>query len=278
VEGLALDFFIMFSSVASLLGSAGQGNHAAANAFLDALAFHRRARGLPGLSINWGAWSAVGAAARRQIGGRIAARGLGEITPENGLAALDQLFAWPRPQVGVVPVDWQVFRRQFPEGQEPPFLSDQLVGTQAAVRPTPEAATESGIVERVRKAAPGERREIIARFIRDQVGKGLGLDPAQPIDGNQPLVALGLDSLLAVELRNALSRGLGFTRRLSATLLFDFPSISALADHLLATIVEAQPAATPAPAPRRAAATVDEGEIAALTDEEAEALLLEELE
>jgi len=130
----------------------------------------------------------------------------------------------------------------------------------------------------VRRAAPGERRALITQFIRFQVVKGLGLDPAQPIDGDQPLSALGLDSLLAVELRNALSRGLGLTRRLSATLLFDFPSIAALTEHLLATIVEAVPAPMPAAAARSAAAKADETEIATLTDAEAEALLLEELE
>lgn len=134
----------------------------------------------------------------------------------------------------------------------------------------------------MRTAAPGERRSLIAQLVREQAIKGLGLDATKPIDGDKPLAAMGLDSLLAVELRNALNRGLGLTKRLSATLLFDYPSINALTEHLLVTIVE--PVAAPAaaasvsvPVAIQSTPRADEDEIAALTDEEAEALLLEEL-
>ena len=278
LEGQALDFFVLFSSVASLLGSAGQGNHAAANAFLDALAFHRRALGLPAVSISWGPWSSVGAAARLQVGGRLAARGLGEIPPDEGLAALDQLLAWPRPHVGVVPIDWRVFGQQFAEGMEPSFTGALTEAAKAVVRTPKKAQPALSIVERLQRAAPGERRDIITRFIRDHVAKSLGLDPAQPIDEAQPLAAMGLDSLLAVELRNALSRGLGSNLHLSAALLFDYPSVGALAEHFLTVIVKDETRSAPvADSPTDATLTDDEG-IARLTDEEAEALLLKELE
>jgi hypothetical protein len=273
-----LDGFVMFSSAASVLGGAGQGNYAAANAFLDALAFHRRAHGLPALSINWGAWADVGAAAQRQIGRRIAERGWGEIPPDVGLAVLDHVLGWPRPQVGVAPIDWQAYGRQFGDGP-PPFLSELA----SAARPPADSASAApapaeNLADRLQGAAPGERRMLVERFVRDQVVKTLGLDPARPLDGDVPLAALGLDSLLAIALRNALSRGVGSSRRLPATLLFDHPSVNALTEHLHDTLVVAAPAAAPQAVTRAATVDVSDAQIAALTDEEAEALLLEELE
>jgi hypothetical protein len=304
LASIDLDFFVLFSSLASLLGSKGQANHAAANAFLDALAFHRRTRGQRALSINWGAWSGVGAAATRHIGDRIASGGWGEISPETGLAVLEHVLGWPRAQVGVAPIDWLAYRRQFVDGPVPAPLSELMANatprsrgektTASATASTTASTTAAGaattIADRVRSASPGEQRAIIAQFVREQVAKGLGLGPTQVVDPDQPLASLGLDSLLAVELRNALNRGIGLPRRLPATLLFDYPSIGALTEHLLGAIIEAKPAtpATPAASADAPASTsndmsaarssaVSEKDIADLTDEEAEALLLEEL-
>ena len=107
-----LDFFVCFSSAASLLGWAGQGNYAAANAFLDALAQHRRAVGLPALSINWGPWRTLGMAASlgERERARLAESGLGAIDPAEGLAVLGELLETDEPQVAVLPVDWPKFR------------------------------------------------------------------------------------------------------------------------------------------------------------------------
>jgi polyketide synthase 12/myxalamid-type polyketide synthase MxaB len=274
-QDMPLDFFVMFSSVASLLGSAGQGNHAGANAFLDAFAFHRRARGLAALSVNWGAWSDIGAAARRRIAGRIATRGLGEIAPAAGLAAFDRVLTWPAAQVAVVPMDWQLYGRQFPGAQAPPFLADVM---QQAMERAPRVSSQApatSFVDRVRAAAPSEQPVLVAAMIRDAVVRGLGLDSSQGIDPHQPLGALGLDSLLAVELRNALSRALGLPRPLPATLLFDYPTLAGLAEYITTTVIGAAPPGSPLPKPAAAAGFED---IALLTDEEAEALLLQELE
>ena len=115
-----LDFFVLFSSAASLLGSAGQTNHAAANAGLDALAHFRRGRGLPAQSINWGAWSDVGTLASRRLEGILAERGLGTISPEAGLQVLDQVLRIGAPQIGVIPVRWSQFLGACRPGDDPP--------------------------------------------------------------------------------------------------------------------------------------------------------------
>jgi polyketide synthase 12/myxalamid-type polyketide synthase MxaB len=265
---LPLDFFVLFSSVASLLGSPGQGNHAAANAYLDALAWHRRADGLSAVSINWGAWSSIGAAARGGVGERLALRGIGEIAPEDGLAALQSLLVWPKPQIGMVPIDWSVYRRQFASGSEPCVLTEVLAEAPAATSGPAPAPFQAGFPQTLAAAASGERRPLLIELIRTEVIKGLGLQADKQLPLNEPLSALGVDSLLAVELRNALSSALGLARRLPATLLFDYPSISALTDYLLANVVAVPQAATLTP---------DEASIASMTDEEAEAMLIKEL-
>jgi len=119
----ALDFFVMFSSTASILGSSGQANHAAANAYLDALAHYRRAQNLPGLSINWGAWSEVGSAAKMGIDAQLDAKGIGMIPPRLGLDALERLVSSPAVQVAVMPVDWQAFVKSRAHS---PFIGDLL--------------------------------------------------------------------------------------------------------------------------------------------------------
>ncbi|MBL8164704.1 MAG: SDR family NAD(P)-dependent oxidoreductase, partial [Anaerolineae bacterium] len=146
--GQPLDFFVMFSSVASLLGSSGQGNHAAANAFMDALAYHRQASGLPALSINWGAWSEIGAAAERNVAGRASEQGMGTISPADGLTILDRLMRGDAPQIGVTPMDWPKFLRAFGD-DTPPFLRamvKQKAASSAAAPTVAEAAPAKPVI------------------------------------------------------------------------------------------------------------------------------------
>ncbi len=244
---------------------------------------------MAGLSINWGAWSDVGAAADRNIGDRIASSGWGEIPPDKGIAALEYLLNWPRAQVGVAPIDWPTYARQFGD-DAPLFLSDMIEANRArtsqAARSAPSGATAKSsmstvgptIAERVMTVSPGERPVLVEKFVREQVAKVLGIPANRDVDLEMPLVGMGLDSLLAVELRNSLNRNAGLSRRLPATLLFDYPSISALSEHLLALMIEVAtislpPATAPAAAVHApeaataAAISVDEIDIAEMTDE-----------
>ncbi len=236
-EGLPLDFFVMFSSVASLLGSSGQANYAAANAFLDSLAHYRRSRGLTALTINWGGWSEVGEAARSEIRARMRATGLLPISPAQGLAALEQLLQQPRldgapAQVGITPIDWPTFVQHIVSGEVPPFLS-QLAGRTPA--PAPTAAAANGTLRRVLEEAPvSERTKQLSLHVSEQVAQVLGLANGTLLSAEQGFFALGMDSLLSLELRNRLQASLACA--LPGTLTFNYPTIAALVGYLAETI------------------------------------------
>ena len=221
-----LDLFVLFSSTASLLGSPGQSNHSAANAFLDSLAEHRRGLGLSGLSINWGAWAHVGAAAHNDVDNPFL-NGVGAIEPAQGLRLLEYLLDQESPQVGVLPIDW---KRLGSHRFESPFLSALLHKREG----TGEAA--GGFLKKLQAAARDERMELLTVFVKAQLMDVLGLDEAIQVDRQQGLFDLGLDSLTAVEFRNRIQHGLDFS--LSATLAFNYSSIDAIADHLRDELVD----------------------------------------
>ncbi|MFI6230390.1 SDR family NAD(P)-dependent oxidoreductase [Micromonospora echinospora] len=281
-RGLDLDFFVLFSSVASMLGSAGQGNYAAGNAFLDLLAAERRRQGLPGLSVNWGPWRGAGMAAGVDDDRQWALRGMGLIDPERGVAELAAALGQPRAQVGVVAVEWGAYLRQYPTGLRPPLLDDLAATTADAGGPAAGGADHRALLTLLADAAPDDRHDLIVGHVRDLAARVLGLTAAHTLDTRRPLNELGLDSLMAVELRNALS--LSVDRSLPATVLFDYPTVDALAGFVAGELQPAEPAEPTGPPPTRAAAPVVDtdrdawlAEIEQLSDAEVEALLEQEL-
>lgn len=236
-----LDFFILYSSTAALLGSPGQSNHSSANTFMDALAHHRQSRGLPALSINWGIWSQIGSAAERKADEWMLSQGIGTITPESGKQILNQVFAQEKAQIAVLPIEWGTYLSQF---KTAPVWLSRLVeeARKKGTRNKPSTASQPKVStsqtsnkawrEKLTNVPPNQQRQYLLEHINIQVVKAIGLDAGQQIDPRQPLNELGLDSLMAVELRNILTSSLQLERSLPATLVFDYPTINALTDYL----------------------------------------------
>lgn len=235
---LPLDFFVLFSSIAAVWGPAGQSSYAAANAYLDSLADARRSQGLPALSIDWGGWSQVGMAARGVAAERMTAHDMQAITPDAGVRALDHAMRQQAAQLVIIPVDWPAFLGRFPADRIPPLLS----GLRGEPQPSPAAEEPQGrpvLLERLAAAATGNRRRILAAYLDEQVRLALGLAQQVPLDPVRPLGELGLDSLLAIELRNRLSGAVGSV--LPATVLYDYPTIEALAGYLADEVLNLPP-------------------------------------
>jgi acyl transferase domain-containing protein/NADPH:quinone reductase-like Zn-dependent oxidoreductase/thioesterase domain-containing protein/acyl carrier protein/SAM-dependent methyltransferase len=198
-----LDFFVMFSSITSLVGNPGQGNYAAANAFLDGLAHYRRALGRPALTVNWGLLSEVGYAARRQeIQEHLARLGLSGITPAQATEALGFLLPSDVVQVGVANLDWKKWSASALGVRSPRYAE---LARQQEKQPPGEG---QGIRESVLSAAGDRKLDLVTRYVREQAAKviRIGVDK---LDVKRPLTDLGLDSLMAVELGLRLEKQLG---------------------------------------------------------------------
>ena len=262
----ALDFFVLYSAAAVLLGAAGQGVYPAANAMLDALAAHRHAAGLPALSVAWGAWAGAGMAAR---GGQAwAARGLMPLQPTQAFAALERLLRAGATHAAVLPIDWSRFLARAPAGVDRGFF--EAVATQGAAAP----ALAASVPAELRALPAAQRADALQRHLRERLLQVIGAAPTLAVDPRAALKDVGLDSLMAVELRNTLARSLGLA--LPATLLFDYPTLETLTARLagLLGLVEQSVAAVEQGSVDTAAAD----ELAGLSDAEAEALLLAELD
>jgi acyl transferase domain-containing protein/acyl carrier protein len=227
--GLDLDFFVLFSSSTGLLGSKGLGHYAAANTFLDALAWKRRASGRPGVAINWGVWDAIriDTAEGQRV---VQASGLRPMPSERALAALGRLLASERPQTAVAAVDWSSLIPVFEAKRRRPFLERLRA---AATPAAPAAPARAGVLDRVRQAKPRDRRDMLVDYIRGEAARVLGNDPAH-VDVKQGLFDMGLDSLMSVELKSRLQKGLG--HKLPTTLTFNYPTVAAIADFVLSDV------------------------------------------
>ncbi|WP_424888868.1 type I polyketide synthase [Streptomyces sp. XH2] len=229
--------FVMYSSVSGVLGSAGQGNYAAGNVFLDALARHRAARGLPAQSLAWGAWAQgsgmTGTLSEADMR-RIAASGVPPLSAGQGLALFDAATA--SGETYLVPVGPVATGTRVP-GEVPPLLRGLLKGarrTAAGATGGAEAAATLG--HRLREARPEERTRLVTDLVRTEAAAVLGHGSPDAVDARREFRDLGFDSLTAVELRNRLTAATGL--RLPATLVFDHPSPTALAGHLVPRLVD----------------------------------------
>ena len=273
----SLDFFVLFSAAAGLLGMPGQGSYAAANVFLDALAHYRRGAGLPATSIDWGAWDGLGMAQSPEATRSLSARGLKFMSAAQGVAALWQAVADDAAQRAVLPIDWNRFRERAGKAAMP--LIAECVGSRVKEEATPTAPKEAAVADiatRLTQAPKQARSRMLTDAVIAQVRKTIGLASDQPIDERQPLQELGLDSLMAVELRNALAALTG--RPLPATFAFDYPTVEAITRHLLALLLPEQAAPAVVRSRVEKPTLVTDASVAALSDDEAAELLLQELD
>ncbi|WP_020659292.1 type I polyketide synthase [Amycolatopsis benzoatilytica] len=228
---LPLSAFVVFSSIAGVFGSAGQGNYAAGNAFLDALMQRRNAEGLPGVSLAWGPWAQTGGMTSELSDAdleRVARSGILLLSPERGAALFDAALAAGETIVLPVRLDLPVLRTR----DEIPALLRGLIRTPA--RRAAGSATAAGLVRRLADLGGTERRAELLDLVRTQVATVLGHDGSDEIDPGATFRDLGFDSLTAVEFRNRMNTGTGL--KLPATLVFDYPTPDVLAEHLLDTL------------------------------------------
>ncbi len=237
-----LDFFVMFAAGAGLLGSAGQAVYASANTFLDGLAQHRRARGLPALSIDWGPWADVGMAAAVSQGtrNRWQALGVSSLHVSQGLNAMESALRSGQPQVAALAIDWRTLATRLADDSVPPILR-ALVETEASSRSaTPVGANgpeveRGGLAALLRETPAVDRESVLRDHLMREVVEVLGLERDMVIPMDQGFMELGVDSLMATELSNRLQRRLGVF--LSPTVAFEHPTLAALTAHLWTDVV-----------------------------------------
>ena len=230
-RNLPLDLFVLYSSAASLFGSPGQASHVAANSYLDALAHHRRALGLPAQSINWGPWSEIGSAATEATERIMGERGIGMMSPEFGIGALSLLLQRPDlTQVGVVPIDWSKFSHTGAIA-DPLFVSLVQSDEKSRMRHVLGDNLENGDWQEKLQATPiGQRESLLTQLIQAELAEVLGYPENELPSSQTGFFDLGLDSLMAVDLKNRLIGHLGF--EVSPTQLFQNPNVASLATQL----------------------------------------------
>ncbi|PTL78225.1 type I polyketide synthase [Vitiosangium sp. GDMCC 1.1324] len=238
----SLDFFVLYSSMSGLLGLPGQGNYAAANAAMDALAHYRRQQGLPALSVNWGPFSEVGlAAAHSNRGERLAYRGMASFTPKQGSSLLERLLGEGAVHVGAVALDVRQWLEFFPSA------ASLRIWDELAAERSEGQRGRSDVLLDLRRASAGERLGMLEGYLRERLAQVLRIDPSR-VGRHEPFRGLGLDSLMSLELRNRIEATLDL--KLSVTLLWAHSSLTALATYLLDQLGFApkqHEAVTPAP-------------------------------
>jgi len=264
--GDSLDFLALFSSGASMVGSAGQGNYSAANAFLDALAHDLNRKGrVRTLAVNWGPITDTGFGVTpegRSLFAIWERRGIKGITPRQVLEALELLLPQEVAQMGVMRTDWELLRQTYSELLSAPWASE--------LAPLAPAEDRPDMSQMLTDAPASERKQILVAHLQQQVSLVMGFRPEEAPDPQQGLFELGMDSLLALELKNRVQFGVKCD--FPATAVFDYPSIDSLADYLLREVLSLDvPHISPAGWDWAEADIV--GQIEKLSEEEVKALL-----
>ncbi|MEW2417708.1 type I polyketide synthase [Streptomyces sp. NPDC046866] len=232
--GQELDAFVLYSSAASTFDGSGQGNYAAANAYLDGLAAHRRAQGLPGLSLAWGLWDPEAGGMASDLTAadlqRMARTGVLPLGSARGMALLDAALTGPHAQVLPAALDTRALEQRARRSDLPAILRGLV--RPAVVRRTAAAADsgDAGLAERLAVLAPADRDRLLLDLVRRHVAAVLGYSGAHEVSPDRPFKEVGFDSLTAVEFRNRLAGEAGV--RLPATLVFDYPTPAEVADFL----------------------------------------------
>ena len=222
-----LDFFVLFSSVIGVLGAPAQANYAAANAFLDALAHLRRSKGLPAQSIDWSGWAEIGMAAEASPNGRSIISEVGTLSPEQGVEALGRLLEADEPQVAVLPFRWGRWRELFPSFSRSPLLRE-LVEAEVDEDRVAQAA-DVAAASRILAAGENERPGLIAAYLQQELARVLETEP-EALDVDAPLTHVGLDSLMALEVKNRVETTHGI--ELPIVGLIEDPTITNLATQV----------------------------------------------
>ncbi|MFI0768457.1 type I polyketide synthase [Streptomyces sp. NPDC021218] len=253
-EDAGLDAFVLFSSIAGVWGSGGQGAYAAGNAFLDALAEQRRARGLPATSVAWGPWAEGGMAAEGDAEEQLRRRGLPPMAPELNMVAFQRVLSRQETAVTVADVDWERFAPAFTAARPRPLIDDlpQVAkalrgGTEGESAGTAAADGASALRERLAGLAVADRKDAVLEVVRTHVATALGHASADEVGAGRAFSELGFDSLTAVELRTRLGATTGL--KLPASLVYDYPTPAALAEHLLTELVPDGPGHGPGHVP-----------------------------
>ena len=222
---IEMDFFICFSSIASVVGWAGQSNYAAANAFMDALAHYRRALGKPSLSINWGPWGGAGMAANldeKDIQ-RMKDAGMEALSAEQGFNAMITLMESRVPQAGVFDINWSLLNKQYPDPEQKTLLKDFFA--EESVSQTLD------FIDQLKSAPDDLRVSILEEKVSALLADVLGMDSADNIDKNRIVFEYGMNSLMAMDLKNRLQRTLKI--RLPATLVLKYPTVNAMVESII---------------------------------------------
>jgi acyl transferase domain-containing protein/SAM-dependent methyltransferase/acyl carrier protein len=270
---MSLDCFVLFSSVSSIFGNPAQGNYGAANAFLDSLAHHRRALGLPSLTINWGVLGGEGYVARNErVAEFLAKQGTTELTPGEVISILESSLRSTGPQIAAIRVDWTKWRSFFRGMQANPMFERIF----AAVEGEGSSSVTSDWRNRIEAAAPAEKEAVIAQAVREIVGSVLRVKP-DTLRNDQPLTDLGLDSLMGVEIENSLEAAIGVA--LPPTSLMRARTIGQIAALMMTHMGGGAPAVVPPPvaAPKtKVETTAGEIDFDALSSEEIDRLVGDE--